>query len=93
MTAEVETENIAKVTKIDMVEFFASYISPASIKRSKLSIHLRAQSKPQEPTPEERVVDATQPVFIKDVHAFKMGMQVSVGVKPVRNLEEFVEVA
>lgn len=165
-----------------MVDFFAHYISPSSSKRSKLSVHLQAQSKPKEQTLEEKkaaaiaslkviltehkiepkleelqtrvkdassaeaipetidaylsdvlklsqdvaskildeakaalgvadsglpaepevlsetadvesVSDATHPVLIKDVHAFKMGMQVSVGVKPVRNLEEFVEVA
>lgn len=36
---------------------------------------------------------AGQPVLIKDVHAWKAGMQVSAGVKPVRPLEEFVEIA
>lgn len=39
------------------------------------------------------VVDASQPVLIEDVHAWKASMQVSTGVRPVRNLEEFVEVA
>lgn len=36
---------------------------------------------------------AGQPVLIKDVYAWKAGMQVSAGVKPVRPLEEFVEIA
>jgi len=39
------------------------------------------------------VVDASQPVLIEDVHAWKASMQVSTGVRPVRNLEDFVEVA
>jgi len=39
------------------------------------------------------VVDASHPVLIEDVHAWKASMQVSSGVRPVRNLEEFVEVA
>lgn len=39
------------------------------------------------------VVDASHPVLITDVHAWKASMQVSTGVRPVRNLEEFVEVA
>lgn len=39
------------------------------------------------------VVDASHPILIKDVHAWKASMQVSSGVRPVRNLEEFVEVA
>lgn len=182
MTAEVDAEHLEKLTKKDMIDFFAHYISPSSSKRSKLSVHLQAQSKPKEPTLEEKkasaiaslqviltehkielkldelqtrvdnatsadaipeaistylsdvlklgpdvagkvldetkaalgvadsglpaepevlsetadvesVSDATHPVIIKDIHAFKMGMQVSVGVKPVRNLEDFVEVA
>jgi insulysin len=41
----------------------------------------------------ESVVDASHPILIKDVHAWKASMQVSAGVRPVRNLEEFVEVA
>lgn len=41
----------------------------------------------------ESVVDASQPVLIKDVHAWKASMQVSSGVRPTRNLEEFIEVA
>ena len=36
---------------------------------------------------------ASQPVLIRDVHAWKAGMQVSAGVKPVKPLEEFVEIA
>jgi insulysin len=32
-------------------------------------------------------------VLIKDVYAWKAGMQVSAGVKPARPLEEFVEIA
>ena len=40
----------------------------------------------------ESVVDASHPVLIKDVHAWKASMQISTGVRPVRNLEEFVDV-
>ena len=42
---------------------------------------------------DESLVDASQPVLIKDIHAWKAGMQISAGVKPVRNLDDFVEVA
>jgi insulysin len=41
----------------------------------------------------ESVVDATHPVFIRDVHTWKASMRISSGVKPVRSLEELVEVA
>jgi insulysin len=39
------------------------------------------------------IVDATHPVIITDIHAFRALMQVSAGVRPVKDLEEFVEVA
>jgi insulysin len=165
-----------------MVDFYTHYISTSSSQRAKLSVHLQAQAKAQEPSLEEKkasaiaslkvilaehkltpndkalqsridnassteaiadavatyltedlktdkdladkildeakaalgvadsglpaepqaldesadvqsVVDATHPVLIKDVHAWKASMQLSTGVRPVRNLEEFVEVA
>jgi insulysin len=41
---------------------------------------------------EEEVKDARVPVLVRDIHAWKAGMQVSKGVRPVRQLEEFVEV-
>jgi insulysin len=160
-----------------MTSFYASFISPSSPTRSKLSVHLQAQSKPKEPSldeekasavaalqviltehkieaklsdltaainaaasadaipdaiasflsaglkldgetrgkvldeakaamgvaesglvaepkvdGEEDVKDARTPVLLRDIHAWKAGMQVSKGVRPVRQLEEFVEV-
>jgi insulysin len=48
---------------------------------------------PAEPAVETQAAGAKQPVLIRDVHAWKAGMQVSAGVKPVRALEEFVEIA
>lgn len=164
-----------------MTDLYSHYISPSSSKRSKLSVHLQAQSKPKEPTLDEKkasaiaslqviltehkiepkledlqsrindassadaipevistyltsvlrleqtvaakvldetkaalgvadsglpaepevlsdtadarsVSDALHPVLIKDIHAFKASMQVSAGVRPVRSLDEFVEI-
>lgn len=40
---DVDVENIRKITKEDMQEFFAQYIDPTSSRRAKLSIHLSAQ--------------------------------------------------
>lgn len=34
---------------------------------------------------------AKEPVLITDVHAFKAGLQLSTGARPIRNLEEFME--
>ncbi|KAJ4314445.1 metalloprotease [Neodidymelliopsis sp. IMI 364377] len=175
LQADTDAEHIGKLTKQDLTAFYAQYISTASPDRAKLSVHLQAQSKPKEPTLDERkqaalasltvmlneqkitpdtdainshlssassptaipdavaaylatlslddtttatILDsakaalgiadaglpaepavetqaagAKQPVLIRDVHAWKAGMQVSTGVKPVRALEEFVEIA
>jgi insulysin len=182
VSADTDAVHLDTITKKDMVDFYAQYISTSSSKRSKLSVHLQAQSKPKEPTLDEKkasaiaalqviltehkiepkteelqtringtasadafpetistylrcvlelkqavaekvldeikaalgvadsglpaepavlsdtadvqsMTDASHPVIIKDIHAFKAGMQVSAGVRPVRNLEEFVEVA
>jgi insulysin len=41
-----------------MVDFYARYISTSSSKRSKLSVHLQAQSKPKEPTLDEKKASA-----------------------------------
>ncbi|KAL5117480.1 metalloprotease [Pleosporales sp. CAS-2024a] len=179
--ADTDAEYIDKLTKKDMTDFYAHFISPASPKRSKLSVHLQAQSKPKEPTLDEakksavtvlqpilaahkiehkmeelqsrvkqapsadaipdtvfsyldnsldttsatasqvvdemkaalgmadsglpaepdvlcktadakRASDASHPIIIQDVYAFKASMQLSAGVRPVKNLEEFVEV-
>jgi insulysin len=165
-----------------MIDFFSRYISPSSSRRSKLSVHLQAQSKPKEATLDEKkesaiaalqvilkehkieskpediqsniqkassadaiteavesylsgvltldkavlekvldetkaalgvadsglpaepevlkenadvesVVDAAHPVLIKDVHAWKTAQQLSAGVRPVKPLEEFMEIA
>lgn len=165
---------------------FSHYITPSSPHRAKLSVHLIAQAKPKEPTPEEKKAQAitqfttiltaekitadlpalqsridavpntpdtmaaivtaisahltedlklgketvdkvldeakaalgladvgkvaapevlkngnvekvvkegngTTPVLIEDVHAWKAGLQMSTGVRPVRDLGEFVE--
>jgi insulysin len=177
-TADTDAEYIGKLTKKDLTDFYAHYISTSSTQRAKLSVHLQAQSKPKEPTLDEKkqaaiaalsvilteqkitpdtssiqshidnvssaegIADAVsaylstlsldksttdtmldsakaalgvadaglpaepevkndaasssgagQPVLIKDVYAWKAGMQVSAGVRPVRPLEEFVEIA
>jgi insulysin len=181
-TADTDATELAKLTKQAMTTFYASFISPASPTRSKLSVHLQAQSKPKEPSLDEKKAsavaalqviltehkldaklpdltaaikaapsadaipdavakflsdvlklksdvagkvldeakaamgvadsglaaepkvlgdgdvdmegakDARTPVLVRDIHAWKAGMQVSKGVRPVRQLEEFVEV-
>jgi insulysin len=177
--ADTDAEHLDTLTKKDMQAFYTHFISPSSPQRSKLSVHLQAQSKPKELTLDEtkasavaalqviltehkieaapedlkthindtasaeaipdavstylsgtlkleqdvadKVLDAAKaamgvadsglpaepevldasvetkdaqhPVLITDIHAWKAGVQVSVGVRPVKPLEEFVEVA
>jgi insulysin len=62
---------------------------------SKAALGMADSGLPAEPEvlADESMVDASQPVLIKDIHTWKAGMQISAGVKPVRNLDDFVEVA
>ncbi|KAF1968682.1 LuxS/MPP-like metallohydrolase [Bimuria novae-zelandiae CBS 107.79] len=177
LQADIDAAQVATITKDDMISFYMRHISPSSPHRAKLSVHLTAQSKPKEPTLDEKKtqalavlqtianeehtpvdasalqkrldgVTATQdileavakyltedlklgkedvakvadeaaaalglaesgvgqmkaaekvdvqqgsakePVLITDVRAFKAGLFASQGVKPVKNLEEFME--
>jgi hypothetical protein len=76
-----------------MVDFYALYISPSSSRRSKLSVHLRAQSKAKEPTLDEEesspVAASPPPIYIKDVHAFKSTLQKSTAVRLTKDLVDF----
>ena len=54
---------------------------------------LPATPQPLDAAADVKSVDASHPVLITDVHAWKASLQISTGVRPVRNLEEFVEVA
>ncbi|KAF2673613.1 LuxS/MPP-like metallohydrolase [Microthyrium microscopicum] len=58
-SAETDVAEVMKLTKADIVDFYNSYLSPASKTRSKLSIHLLAQATPASiaahMTPEEQL--------------------------------------
>ncbi|KAF2705769.1 LuxS/MPP-like metallohydrolase [Pleomassaria siparia CBS 279.74] len=185
LSNDEDVKHLTPLTKSDLKTCFAHYLSPSSPHRAKLSVHLIAQAKPKEPTPEEKkttaiaqfttiltaekitpndaalksridaisdtdttvaiasaisahltedlklekeVVDkvldeakaalgladvgkvaepevlengdvesvvkggnGTTPVIIKDVHAWKAGLQMSTGGRPVKDLGEYVE--
>jgi len=182
LQSETDAETIGRLTKQEMIDFYARFISTCSSQRAKLSVHLQAQAKAKEPSLDEKKtaataaltaifaehkiesdehklkgriadapstdaiadavatylsedvqlerelarkvldqakaalgvadsglpaepkaldetadvqggVEASQPVLIQDIHAWKSSMQLSTGVQPVRPLEEFVEVA
>jgi insulysin len=178
--ADEDVKQIEPLKKADVQKAFADHISPSSLHRAKLSVHLIAQAKPKEPSAEEKVSTAIakfttilkaetitpdleklkarltdpsileaaitahvtedlklekaqadkildeakaalglaelekklehiqvledgdvehkvaevkkgEPVLIRDVHAWKVGLQMSTGVRPVRDLADFLE--
>ncbi len=68
------------------------------IDEAKAALGMAESGLAAEPTPLEAATggeeagDARKPVLIKDVYAWRAGMQVSCGVRPTRGLDEFVEV-
>ncbi|KAF1997039.1 LuxS/MPP-like metallohydrolase [Amniculicola lignicola CBS 123094] len=56
--AEEDVVHISALTKQDMQTFYMHYISPSSPHRAKFSVHLTAQAKPKQATPEEQKSDA-----------------------------------
>ncbi|PVI04297.1 LuxS/MPP-like metallohydrolase [Periconia macrospinosa] len=50
---ETDAENVAKLTKQQMQDFYAHHISPSSPHRAKLSVHLKAQASPKQATLED----------------------------------------
>lgn len=58
---ELEVEQLRSITKSDMIDFFKQFIDPTSKDRAKVSVHLVAQSPPDEiasgvPSEEQRAV-------------------------------------
>lgn len=97
---DVDVEHLRKLTKKDMQDFYAKYIDPESPTRAKLSTYLNAQKVVQEealdvkPAAEEAVAELPAPktsksVVVEDVEAWKSGLQVSRGIKPVTDIRDF----
>ena len=49
--ADMDVEELRPLTKAEMIEFFNRYINPTSPTRTKLSVHLTAQSNPKQVAP------------------------------------------
>ena len=97
-----------KLTKAEMIEFYAAHIAPASPIRAKLVVNLIAQSSnPKEgegengekadgaavPTSNgEAVVAGPPPVLIEDVRDYKARLIASAGARPITPLSEFLEI-
>ncbi|RMJ03581.1 hypothetical protein CDV36_014893 [Fusarium kuroshium] len=102
--AQRDAEQVKKLTKSEMVEFFDKYFDPASSERARLSIHLHAQGKAEgvEKRQEEaqKKADEEAPagdvpsaistaVEITDVRVFKASLPASSGARPVKDVSEY----
>lgn len=86
----------ALATYLDTALSLDKETSDKIIDSAKAALGIADAGLPAEPQVKDDAASASgagQPVLIKDVHAWKAGMQVSAGVKPVRPLENFVEIA
>lgn len=85
VTAFLDTLDVAPDAKARILDSAKAALGVAD---AGLAAEPQVQSEAQ-----EKGAGSAQPVLITDVHAWKAGMQVSAGVKPVRPLDEFVEIA
>ena len=69
---EIEVDHLRSLTKTDMIQFFKRYIDPISATRAKLSVHMVAQSTPQDVAPNVPP-EAKQQAFLTTVEQY-LGM-------------------
>ncbi|KAH7461785.1 hypothetical protein FOMA001_g18795 [Fusarium oxysporum f. sp. matthiolae] len=99
--AQRDAAQIKLLTKAEVIEFFGQHFNPASSQRSRLSIHLQAQSKAEgvdkrqeeaqkkadeEPSPGDAVKTAEK---ITDVRLYKAGLAASSGARSVKDIHEY----
>lgn len=80
-----DVANVSLLTKQDMMEFYQTYIKPGSPTRAKLSVHLKSVAKKD--AADAAAINQNN-VYITDVSAWKAGLTLSRGPRPVRPLEE-----
>ncbi|KAI1004510.1 putative zinc protease [Podosphaera aphanis] len=97
-----DADTIKSLTKSDIIDFFGNYIHPSSSTRSKLAVHLSAQTQigaasetinrsSDETTNPPITENRKTPCIITDVREFKSRLQVSAGPKPIKHISEFEE--
>lgn len=99
-TAQEDADQVKKLTKSEMMDYYARHILPSSPDRAKLVVYLVAQGvspkskdAPAENGETETVpTNGTVPYVIQDVREYKSRMEVTVGARPVRELSEFEDI-
>ena len=99
-TAQEDADQVKKLTKSEMIDYYARHILPSSPDRAKLVVYLVAQGispkskdAPAENGETETVpTNGTVPYVIQDVREYKSRMEVTVGARPVCELSEFEDI-
>ncbi|KAI1148070.1 peptidase M16 inactive domain-containing protein [Nemania diffusa] len=104
--AQHDAAHVEKLTKAEMIDFYSTFIDPASPKRAKLVVQLIAQgvssgpkdtdAKKEETEAEKEettppISNGTQPVLITSVRDYKARMAATAGPCAVHDLSEFEE--
>ncbi|KAJ8128750.1 hypothetical protein O1611_g4882 [Lasiodiplodia mahajangana] len=98
-SAQRDAAQVERLTKAEMIEFYKTFMDPASPHRAKLIVQFIAQStapKSEEADAKEKkatspVSNGTQPVLITSVRDYKARMAVTAGPRSVHDLSEFEE--
>lgn len=93
-----DVEHIKPLTKESMMNFFETYIDPASATRSKLSVHLLAKGGRVETN--GTISDAScglankkKAFVIEDVRSFKASLPLTAGASPFKDINEYEDLA
>ena len=81
----------SSTTKAKISVHLVAQSKPAAPQEEEQQTKAAATPTSTEVTVNEKEQGKHKPVLIKDLHAWKAGLQMSEGVKPVTDLEEFVE--
>ena len=93
-----DVEHIKPLTQEGMINFFETYIDPASATRSKLSVHLIAQGGTAETNGSvadgsDAIANKKKAFVIENVRSFKASLPLTAGPSPFTDLIEYEDLA
>ncbi|KAI3336404.1 peptidase M16 inactive domain-containing protein [Xylariaceae sp. AK1471] len=97
--AQQDATQVEKLTKSEMIDFYTTFIDPASPTRAKLVVQLIAQgvgSKPEDAEakkeePTQPILNGTKPLLITSVRDYKARLAATAGARPIHDMSEFEE--